>query len=179
MSLEFISQVMMLILAGGMFVLALILIFGVIIGIVCEFFPVSKIGKFLSTFLYKLKRMFDPVKNDIKLKKEAKEGKIILMTFEQYLAVHLAAPEEYKLSKWAVTGSYGTKIRLLSKDVKKLEKYLKNQENQKYTDMCVEELEHIRALLNKRIEKLTDENAKVVEDMLEQTVEMVSSQLGG
>lgn len=89
----------------------------------------------------------EKIQKDNELKKRAKNGTVILLTCEQYLSLHDAAPEEYPLRPEKLLHrlcSNNSHIRMLHDEYEKLHdiacKALKAENDAAERAVCIEEL---------------------------------------
>lgn len=120
--------------------------------------------------------------DDLTLKRQAKEGVIILLTCDQYLALSGAALKEYpkdpsKLQK--MINGKETNIRLLSKEMKKLSKVFEYtetmQEQQKKRNDCLDELKTINQVFSSYVDAISAKNEETMRAMARQAEEIVDS----
>lgn len=111
---------------------------------------------------------------DRDFKKRAKTGTAIILSFEQYLAIHKAAPERYPLGNEykleCLLRNYGSNLHMDSKNYKKLIKYISDQvaaeKNKKDKAACIAELEHMRNSLSALIDAQEKSNLETAQQAI-------------
>lgn len=111
---------------------------------------------------------------DRDFKKRAKAGTAIILSFEQYLAIHEADPErypledDYKLDR--LLQDYGSIIHMNRKDYEKLKKYISDQaaakQNKKAKAACIAELERMRNSLSVLIDEQEKANLETAQQAI-------------
>lgn len=130
---------------------------------------------------------------DARLQKEAQDGTIILLSCEQYMALHDADPNRYPLTEEAAWAIYyekkNTNIRMLHKDFDLLEKYIEAEKQEKRSRQaekeivtkrasCIEELTKMRGILSSRIDELEVQNREAATAVVTNSINALKAEQG-
>ena len=119
------------------------------------------------------------MKDDVKMYLKAKRGEVVVLTFEQYLALHTASPTKYPLRRNAVDGKNG--IEISWPDIWRLQRYItkekQTQELKKANERTLRHLREMTQVLTEYREKQDAENAKAVREMLEHSIGTIEGEL--
>lgn len=141
--------------------------------------------------LYSLKACFECIsswlyqrENDARLRKEAQNGTIILLSYEQYLSLHDASPNMYPLTEEAVLAirieEKDTNIRMTSKDLDLLDKYIYDAKQEKETDAkrtsCMEDLTKMRNILSSHIAELEEKNQEAAAAVVVNSINAIKAE---
>lgn len=137
---------------------------------------IAKVGYFIYD-------VFQPDPTDAEFEEKAKNGTAIILTYEQYLALHEADPARYPLitkKLHQMLRSSQSKLHMNSDDFDKLYAFC-YERDQSLTDAkarneCLEELQHMRSSLDALIEKQEAENWKTAQKVTEQTIQLVQAE---
>lgn len=111
---------------------------------------------------------------DMDFKKRAKAGKAIILSFEQYLAIHEADPEHYPLEDCykldSLLQSYDSIVHMNRKDYEKLKEYISDQaaaeKDKKVKAACIAELERMRNSLSALIDDQEKANLETAQQAI-------------
>lgn len=130
---------------------------------------------------------------DARLQKEAQDGTIILLSCEQYMALHDADPNRYPLTEetaWAICyEKKKTNIRMLHKDFDLLEKCIEAEKQEKRSRQaekelvakrasCIEELTKMRSILSSRIDELEVQNREAATAVVANSINAIKAEQG-
>lgn len=145
--------------------------------------PISVVLVLIAKVSYLIYESFQPDPTDAEFEEKAKNGTAIILTYEQYLALHEADPSRYPLitkKLHQMLRSSQSKLHMNSDEYDKLYSFC-FERDQSLTDAkkrneCLEELQHMRSALDTLIKKQEAENRATAKKVTEQTIQLIKAE---